>query len=429
MDSKTPSSILEELAQRSTVQTEAALVGGQRVWLRSGFDLQIIEPTRERRLPVCYTHMTLGHPGGAKTNDIYVEQVGIANRQAIFKLIQECLYFSNIAPETPSFVNGQESTFRQLFDGDEVLIGAVKIRVIQLKEAAAFLECYSDPHRQQHWTVGPMSCRIGRIGKRANEVELLDETVSRQHATIERVDSAYVLRVEDGQSSTWVNGDQVADHRILQNEDLLQLGQQLLRFRTFQTQLPARTLSSRVASILFSDIWNYSSFSESRPLEQVIGQVNEMYKGLGKVAAANQGQLMTYLGDAMMVLFDSDNLDDFAIKAVSAALGMNERLQELNADWAQRGYPQLQMGIGIATGEVMVGDVGATEHREFAAMGDTTNVAARIEKLTRETEAHILVCHTTAELVYSRFRLESLGETELRGRRKTVGLYSVLGEL
>ena len=122
-------------------------------------------------------------------------------------------------------------------------------------------------------------------------MELLDETVSRQHATIERVDTAYVLRVEGGQSSTWVNGDQVADHRILQNEDLLQLGQQLLRFRTFQTQLPARTLSSRVASILFSDIWNYSSFSESRPLEQVIGRNLNAFMPYGSAARRWNGLL------------------------------------------------------------------------------------------------------------------------------------------
>ena len=138
---------------------------------------------------------------------------------------------------------------------------------------------------------------------------------------------------------------------------------------------------------------------------------------------------MTYLGDAMMVLFEGESNPTFSVDAVQAALDMHDKLQLLNQSWLRRGYPAIRMGIGIATGEVMIGDVGATEHREFAAMGDTTNVAARIEKLTRVHDAKVLICHTTAELVYSCFQIESLGETELKGRRKTVGLYSVVAPL
>lgn len=266
---------------RSTVQTEATLVGGERTWLRSGFDLHIIEPTGERRIPVCYTHMTLGSSHGPKTNDIYLNHPGIANRQAVFKLIQENLYFSNVSTATPTFINNVESTFRQLSDLDEVRIGPVRIKIIKLSEAVAFLEGYSEPHRKQHWTLGAGRTTIGRVGKRLNQVELTDPTVSREHATIEYSEGLFVLRPEKTSTATWVNAEPVGGMRVLQDEDLIQVGQQLLRFRTYRANPKPRELTSRSATILFSDIWDYTGLAESRPLEEVIGQVNEMYKVWG----------------------------------------------------------------------------------------------------------------------------------------------------
>ena len=418
----------ERKRDKSTVVTQATLVGGDRTWLRSGYDLHIIEPGCERRLPVCYTHMTLGSANGPKSNDIFLNYPGIANRQGVFKLIQENLYFSNIGPSLTVYINEVESTFRQLNHADEIRIGPARIRIIKLSEAVAFLEGYTDPHRRQHWTLGQGRTTIGRVGRRTNLVELNDPTVSREHATIEYNDGYFVLRQEKTQTATWVNADPVQGFKVLQDEDLVQVGQQLLRFRTYRAQVKARELISRSATILFSDIWDYTRIAESRPLEEVIGQVNEMYKGLGRVAIAHQGILMTYLGDAMMVLFDSANDLHHPLRAVRAALAMIDKLKELNLDWARRGFPILRIGVGVATGEVMVGDVGATGHREFAAMGDTTNLAARIEKLTREHDAQVLVSQVTAEKVTPYFDLKNLGVQDIKGRKQAIEIFEVIGE-
>lgn len=423
---KTPE--VERKNDHSTIVTQATLVGGDRTWLRSGFDLYITEPGSERRLPICYTHMTMGSRNGPKTNDIYFDYPEVANRQAVFKLIQENLYFSNINPSLPTYVNDIESTFRQLGDGDEIRIGPVTMRIIKLSEAVAFLEGYTDPHRRQHWTLGQGRTTVGRLGRRANLVELNDPTVSREHASIDFSDGYFVIRPEKAQHATWVNADPVVGLKVLQDEDLIQIGQQLLRFRTYRAHPKPRELITRSATILFSDIWDYTRLAESRPLEEVIGQVNEMYKGLGRVALTHQGILMTYLGDAMMVLFDSANDLHHPLRAVRAALAMNKKLKELNADWAKRGFPTLRIGVGVATGEVMVGDVGATGHREFAAMGDTTNLAARIEKLTREHDAQVLVSGVTAEKVTPYFHLKTLGNVDIKGRKQAVEVFQVLGE-
>jgi len=217
--------------------------------------------------------------------------------------------------------------------------------------------------------------------------------------------------------------------KILHDEDLIQVGQQLLRFRTYQMAgRKPREMSSREATILFSDIWNYTQMAEDRPLEKVIGQVNEMYRGLGQVIVDNNGTLMSYLGDAMMAFFDSDGPADIQHpgRAVRAALGMVEQLKILNRRWAAQNMPTLTIGIGIATGEVMVGDVGLTAHREFAAMGDTTNVAARIEKLTRDFNTPVLVSGPTARHLGEEFIVRNLGSTEIRGRRSPVEIFEVL---
>jgi adenylate cyclase len=218
--------------------------------------------------------------------------------------------------------------------------------------------------------------------------------------------------------------------KVLHNEDLIQVGQQLMRFRTYQMERrKARELAPKEATILFSDIWNYTQMAEDRPLEQVISQLNEMYRGLGKVIMDHQGTLMSYLGDAMMAFFDSDGPADMLhpARAVRAALGMVDQLEKLNRQWEVTQRPTLTIGIGIATGEVMVGDVGLTAHREFAAMGDTTNIAARIEKLTRDFQVQVLVSGATARHLSEEFQLRELGVTEIRGRRSPVELFEVLG--
>lgn len=414
----------------STLRTDAALFAGSRAWLRSGFDLLIEEDDQSRRMPMCYSYLTIGKDGGDRRCDIILSSADICARQAMLKLVKGQVFFTNLDVRTPCYVNGEESAFAQLRDADVLSIGSARVTLIQLKEAVAFLEGYSDPHRQQHWTLAPGRTRIGRAGQRSNEVVLDDPTVSRQHCCIESEENLFVLRVESGDEATWVNAEAVETLRVLHDEDLIQLGQQLLRFRTYNIHTPRRReLAPREATILFSDIWNYTQMAEDRPLEQVISQLNDMYRGLGKVIVDNQGTLMSYLGDAMMAFFDSEGPEDLLhpARAVKAALNMVNRLNRLNQEWQVLGQPMLTIGIGIATGEVMVGDVGLTAHREFAAMGDTTNVAARIEKLTRDFSAQILISGATARHLSDEFILSELGSTEIRGRRSPVELYHVVG--
>lgn len=419
---------------RATLATEPSVPARGRPWLRSGYDLLVEHPDRQlsARIPLCYSHMTIGHPEGPKENDIVLEIPGLANRQGILKLIQGNLFFNNLQPRFEVTVNGAPSAFCQLQAGDRLEFGQATITVVKLSRALAFLEGYTDPHRRQHWTLTESRTLVGRPGRRQNQVELIDPTVSREHASILWTEGQFAIHVDSNQP-VWVNTEMVKGLQLLHDEDLIQLGQQLLRFRTYSAQSRPRALLPSEATILFSDIWNYTSMAESRPLEETIGQLNEIYKKLGRVIVDHHGLLMTYLGDAMMAVFGAqedttpEHKPWHAEQAVRAGLAMLEAMRELNLDWSSRGMPTLDLGVGIATGEVMMGDVGLTGHREFAAMGDTTNVASRIEKMTREHGIHLLLNEETARLVKEAFPLQELGTVEVKGRRKSVTLFQVLG--
>jgi len=428
----------DRLTQESEGDSRSTVAGQERSegrkWIQSGWDLLVesADGQLSSRIPVCHSHITIGTKYGAKQNDIYLDEPSMANRQGILKLIEDKLFFNSLNPSYEVLLNGSPSSFAQLEPNDVLQFGRYTITILDLPTSIAFLESYTDPHRKQQWTLKQGRNHIGRPGSRKNHVELEDQTVSRTHATILHAEGHYIVQ-PDGKWPVWVNGDMVNAMCILGDEDIVQMGNQLMRFRCYKAKSKPRALLPREATILFSDIWNYTALAESRPLEETIGQLNEVYKKLGRVIINNRGTLMTYLGDAMMAVFGADqemtNVDDnHAELAVRAALGMLEALEELNEEWQVIGYPQLQIGIGVATGEVMLGDVGVTGHREFAAMGDTTNVASRVEKLTRENGVHLLVNGETARQTKHAFTLKELGTVEVKGRRKPVDLFQVVGE-
>lgn len=414
-----------------TIKTEQASPLG-RQWIRSGFDLLIesVASGLSARVPICYNHLTIGSPNGPKDNDISLDDSSISNRQALLKLIDSKVFFNNLDPSLEILINNAPSTFCELKPGDKILIGNHLISLINLSNTVAFLEGYTQPHRRQHWTINQSQTHIGRTGKRTNQIELQDLTVSREHATIHLSKDQFIIK-RDSSHQIWVNNEPIKSLKVLCDEDLIQLGQQLLRFRSYNAKNSPRELLPSQATILFSDIWDYTSLTESRPLEESMAQLNEVYKRLGKVIVDYGGVLMTYLGDAMMAVFehkkdsDSDSSKP-AVLAVHSGLAMLQALNELNQSWEKKGTPQLIIGIGIATGEVMVGDVGATGHREFAAIGDTTNIASRIEKLTRQYGTQLLVNAETARQVSHAFELKELGVVEVKGRRKPVNIFEVL---
>lgn len=185
----------------------------------------------------------------------------------------------------------------------------------------------------------------------------------------------------------------------------------------------------RKVTVLFSDIRNFTTFAEGHSPEEVVGFLNEYFESMIDVIFRNKGMLDKFLGDGLMVLFGAP-LDDGEqeINAVRAAVEMQQELRRLSCKWLQDLHAEIRVGIGVHTGQAIVGNVGSDKRMEYTAIGDTVNVASRLETSTKVVGVPILVSETTFESVRERFPFEDRGAISVKGRNAPIAVYSVATE-
>jgi adenylate cyclase len=144
------------------------------------------------------------------------------------------------------------------------------------------------------------------------------------------------------------------------------------------------------------------------------------------VVESEGGIVNKFGGDSLLAVFGSplNPMPDHAQRAVRAALGMQITLAEFNRDQVAAEMPELNVGFGVATGELVAGNVGSDRKLEYTVIGDPVNLAARLQELTTELGASILMSAETARRASSVARLRSLGEIEVRGRAERVEVFS-----
>jgi adenylate cyclase len=183
----------------------------------------------------------------------------------------------------------------------------------------------------------------------------------------------------------------------------------------------------RVATILFSDIRSFTAMTCGVPSQQVLAWLNRYLTAMDEVIKENRGFLNKFIGDGIMVVFGaplSEGPGEDACRAVRCALEMLASLEKWNAT-KPAGEPTLKIGIGIHTGQVTAGNVGSPSRLEYSVIGDTVNLASRLEALTKDKGVPIVLSPATFEHIQAQFSAVSLGETPVRGFKEPIPLYTV----
>jgi adenylate cyclase len=185
----------------------------------------------------------------------------------------------------------------------------------------------------------------------------------------------------------------------------------------------------RVCTVMFSDLRGFTQFSESEPVERVIAVVNHYLNEMSQAILDAGGTLIAYMGDGIMAVFGAPlEQDDHADRALRAAREMTgPRLAAFNAWLAEQGHPSdLRMGVGLNTGTVMCGNVGADQRVEYTAIGDTTNTASRLEGMTKGGPHMLFVAEATRDALHDvPHDLSFIDEFDIRGREAKMRVYSI----
>lgn len=184
----------------------------------------------------------------------------------------------------------------------------------------------------------------------------------------------------------------------------------------------------REVTILFSDIRDFTTLSETLPPRQVLALLDDYFGHMTQIVMAHEGMVNKFLGDGMLACWGvPDHTENHAELAMRAALDMRAKLAELNAWRQQHGQPLLRIGIGLHTGVVAAGMLGGTQQHEYTIIGDPVNVASRVEGLTKTAGVDILMSESTWQRCGGRFQAERVGEEHVKGRREAVVVYALKG--
>ena len=183
-------------------------------------------------------------------------------------------------------------------------------------------------------------------------------------------------------------------------------------------------------TILFSDVRNFTGMSEALGARETVSLLNEYFAEMVEIVTRHGGILDKYIGDAIMALFGAPfNKPDDADHAVAVANGMLVTLKELNNRRRGQGKQPIDIGVGMATGEVVVGNIGSPTRMEYTAIGDSVNLASRLEGANKYYHTKVLLDETTAKSLKIERCLREIDLLRVKGKDRPVAVFESLGYL
>jgi adenylate cyclase len=338
--------------------------------------------------------------------------------------IDNATLFSEVASER----NYNESILRSMSSGvvtlDEELrvakVNAAAARILELPESQALGVDTRDWLAENNPLLLLEVEGVLQSGEPKNLLEAEVRTGS--GSTLSANISIVPLRVEGEAAGLLVILDDITEGRRLQGA-----------MRRFMTQKVVDQIMGReddllfgtacLASVMFADIRGFTSIAEQLQPRETVDMLNEVFTDLFEAVAAHDGVLDKFLGDALMAVYGAPlPAPNDALNAVKSAIEMIDMMAHLN----RRGGKDLRLGIGIATGEVVAGTIGSPKRMDYTVIGDSVNLAARLQQVTKLYKVDIIVCETTAAAVKSRVRLRELDTIRVRGRQRPAKIFQVL---
>jgi adenylate cyclase len=181
-------------------------------------------------------------------------------------------------------------------------------------------------------------------------------------------------------------------------------------------------------TVLFADIRGFTALSEQLVPESLVRFINSYLTPMTQIVFEEGGTLDKYIGDALMAFWGAPiHQEDHALRACRAALRFLDALGELNRQWSSEGLPQIEIGIGISSGPMVVGNMGSDIRFNYTVMGDAVNVAARLEAANKEHATRLLISESTYRAVQDSVEAEPIGGIKVRGRQAPVRVFELRG--
>lgn len=180
----------------------------------------------------------------------------------------------------------------------------------------------------------------------------------------------------------------------------------------------------KVITVMFADIRGFTAMSENMDPKDISQLLNEYFNKMTAIIFKNKGTIDKFIGDAIMVLFGAPiDIEDAPLAAVRTALEMTRELKQMSLKWSDKTDQTLEIGIGINTGEAFIGNLGTDRHKEYSALGDTVNTAARLESHAKKGQ--ILISESVLKCVAGKIKYAALEPITLRGKSKQQEVFEV----
>ncbi len=180
-------------------------------------------------------------------------------------------------------------------------------------------------------------------------------------------------------------------------------------------------------TIFFSDIRSFTSISEKMDPQKLIQHLNRYFTPMSNIVMQHQGMIDKYIGDALMAFYNAPvDVKDHAAAACRSSLQMLDELESLNQEFEKEGLPKIEIGIGLNTAEVVVGNMGSHKRFNYTVIGDGVNLASRVEGINKNYGTRILITEFTQAIVKDEFLTRPIEKVKVKGKEEEILLYELL---